>query len=332
MKLTYFQLETHLAKNLLPVYLISGDEPLLKLDALNLVRKTAKAAGHQERIRLTPEAGFDWEQLYTVFYSASLLADKKIIELDFRDSLPNKTATPILAEYAKKPSPDNVLLIDLSKTDDKVVKSTWYSALEKIGAAVPIWPVPREQLPQWIMQRAKKYKIQFQPDAAALLADFIEGNLGAAAQAIEKLYLLNLQKPVDAELITNILINESRFTVFDFVETVIAGDKRRALHILNTLQAEGVESTFILWGITRELRLLADIADERKKGGSFESLFAKYRIFAKRQAAFRRFLGLFSADDCQRELKHAMEIDNTIKGAQPGNAWDMMQLFCLRLI
>lgn len=332
MKLTYFQLETHLTKNLLPVYLISGDEPLLKQDALNLVRKAAKKAGHQERIRFTPEAAFDWEQLYTVLYSASLLADKKIIELDLRDTLPTKTAAPILVEYAKKPSPDNILLIDMNKVDEKAAKSAWYAALEKIGAAVPIWPVAREQLPQWIMQRAKKYKIQFQADAAVLLADFIEGNLGAAAQAIEKLYLLNLQKPVDTELVASVLINESRFTVFDLVENVIAGNKQRALHILATLQTEGMESTFVLWGMTRELRLLADIADEHKNGGSLESLFAKYRIFAKRQAAHRRFLKTFSAHDCQRELKYAMEIDSTIKGAKPGNPWDLLQLLCLRLI
>ena len=76
MKLTYFQLEQQLTKKLSSVYIISGEELLLKQDAFNLIRKTAKRAGFSERLRITPEAGYDWEQLYTLLYSTSLLAEK----------------------------------------------------------------------------------------------------------------------------------------------------------------------------------------------------------------------------------------------------------------
>jgi DNA polymerase III subunit delta len=332
MKLSYAQLGPHLASTLSPVYIVSGDELLLKLEAVQMIRKAAKRVGYSERTRLLPEAGFDWEQLYTLLYSGSLLAEKRLIELDCRDALPNKTAAAILETYGKTPSPHHLLLIDIGKIDDKIAKSAWYKALEKIGMVVTIWPLAREQLPQWIMQRAKKYKLTLTPAAAHLLSDYIEGNLVAAAQALEKIYLLKPDAPVDIDLIQALITNESHFTVFDFIESLIAGDKARTLAILDSLKDEGTEPVLILWGITREIRLLLELTKERNLGQPYDKLFQKHRIFARRQAGIRRFLNAFSSEDQWHFLRHAAHLDQVIKGATPGNIWDDLQLFCLRMV
>lgn len=331
MKLTYFQLEPHLTKQLASIYLISGEELLLKQDAIHLIRKAAKKSGFNERVRITSEAGFEWEQLYSLLYSKSLLAEKRLFELDFRDAAPNKIASQILQEYAENPAPDHILLINMGKIDSKIAKSAWYKSLEKMAIVISIWPIPREQLPQWIQQRARKYKLQFNPDAANLLADYVEGNLIAAAQAIEKIYLLKPQTTIDTHLIQTLLTDESHFTVFDFIENIIAGDLSRTMHILETLKAEGTEPVLIVWGIARELRLLADLAQQLEQGQTYEQLFQAQRIFSRRQAAIRHFLTHFTAGDCWRLLTHVAEIDRIIKGAVIGNIWDSLQLFCLRM-
>lgn len=330
MKLPHYQLEQHLSKQLAPAYVISGDELFLKNEAVSLIRKTAKREGFSERIRIAPEAGYNWEQLYSQLYANSLLAEKRLIELDFRDSLPPKTASAILQAYAEKPAPDTVLLIDISKIDDKIAKSGWYKSLDKIAMMVAVWPIPREQLPQWIMQRIKKYKLQINPDAANLLADCVEGNLIAAAQTIEKLYLLKPAQPIDSQLVASILTDESRFTIFDFIEHLFAGQQQRALHILEYLRQDGIEPVLILWAITRELRLLADMSAQHKQGHPMDAIFQKFRVFAKRQQTVRAFLNKYNAEYCWQQLTHAAHIDNLIKGAAAGNAWDALQLFCLR--
>lgn len=332
MKLTYFQLEQHLSKQLGSVYIISGDEILLKQDAIQLLRKTAKLNGISERIRIMPEAGYDWDQLYAILNSSSLLAEKRLIELDFRDTNPPKAATKILEAYAERPSPDHLLVIDIGKIDDKISKSAWYKALDKIGMVVTIWPIPREQLPQWILNRAKRYKLTIQLDAANLLADYIEGNLVAAAQAIEKLYLLKPERPIDTQLMTTILADETRFTVFDLVESLINGDKNRSFHILNTLKDDGTEPVLILWAITRELRMFADMIQQLKQGQTVETLFQKGRIFAKRQTSIRRYLNRSNIHDIWQLLADAAHVDHVLKGAAPGNSWDTLQLYCLRLL
>ncbi len=52
MKINYPQLEQQISKNLSANYIISGEELLLKQDAIYLIRKAATKAGFSERIRL----------------------------------------------------------------------------------------------------------------------------------------------------------------------------------------------------------------------------------------------------------------------------------------
>lgn len=332
MKLNFPQLGTHLAKKLSAIYLISGDELLLKQDAMNMIRKAAKTAGFEERVRLNAESGFDWEQLYPLLNATSLLAQKCLIELNLSDVTPNKTASAILQAYAEKPSADNIVVISIGKADIKITKSAWYQTIEKTGIVVTIWPIPREQLPAWIIERVNKYKMQIDRASANLLADYVEGNLIAAAQAIEKIYLLQPTQPIHEELIHSVLTDESSFTVFDFVNALWMGEKARSLHILDQLRNEGIEPPLVLWSITRELRQLADLALKQKRGESLDQLFQTQRIFPRNQPAIRRYLSKASADDCRQALAHAAEIDSVIKGATAGDAWNALQLFCLRLV
>lgn len=327
MKLPYFQLEAQLAKGFAPVYIISGDELLLKQDAIELIRQATLRAGFTERLRLTVENAGD---LQNQLYANSLLAEKRFIELDLRDHLPAKAAAAVLQEYSG--SDVTVLVIDMGKIDDKIARSAWYKTLEKIGIVIAVWPISRDQLPQWIMQRARKYKLQLDKSALNLLADYFEGNLIAASQAIEKLYLLQPEGMITGQLIQTLLTDESHFTVFDFIDSLIGGDLARALHILKHLRDEGIEPTIILWAITRELRLLADYAAQIKNGTSYDALFQKQRIFARKQPLYKRFLTHFSTQDCTNHLLYANYIDKIIKGAVKDQIWNNLELFCLRMV
>ncbi len=331
MKLTLAQLELHLTKNLLPIYLISGEEILLKQEAFQLIRKAAKQAGFSERTRLSTDA-LDEDTLYHAIHTNSLLAEKRLLELDFTHANPLKAPAALLQEYGGKPVDNVLLLIDLAKIDEKIAKSAWYKSLEKAGVVIAIWPIPREQLPQWIMQRAKRYKLPFTLEAARALTDYVEGNLSAAAQIIEKIYLYRPDQPINAEFIKQIFSDESHFTVFDFIENALMGEPARTLHILDHLKAEGTEPTLIIWGLAREFRLLADLSEQLKKGERQDALFQKYRIFFRRQTAFRRFLTRFAREDCIQLLKETAQLDRLVKGAVTGNIWNSLQLFCLRLV
>ncbi|OGT41380.1 MAG: DNA polymerase III subunit delta [Gammaproteobacteria bacterium RIFCSPHIGHO2_12_FULL_37_34] len=329
MKLTYFQLEPHIAKNLSPIYLIAGEDVLLKQDSMRIIQKAAKQAGFIEKIRLSIETD-SGEQLYNALYSSSLFSEKRLIELHL-PSLSHQTIATILQEYVKNPSAQQLLLIHTGKIDTKTAKTTCYRAMEEYGIVIAIWPLSREQLLQWIHQKAKKYRLQFTPAAAHLLANFVEGNLIAAAQVIEKCYLLQPQNSIDENFIESILVDETQFTIFDYVDSIIAGNVSRSLHILSSLKLNNTEPTLIIWAIARELRLLNDISQQLKQGASFEELFKKYHVLMRRQFSIKKFLSTFGAKDCNRFLLHITTIDRSIKGATLDNPWNQLQLLCLKM-
>lgn len=331
MKLTYYQLEKQLAQKLLPAYIISSDELILKQESIDLIRQKTKAQGFSERTHLVAESGFNWDELYNHLHSASLFAGKRLLELDLTRTLPNKVGGEILKLYGDHPPPDTILIIDIGKMDIKIAKSAWCISLEKTGALVTIWPIPNEQLPQWILKRAKNYKLNLPLNAARMLADYVEGNLIAASFAIEKLYLLAPKQEIDDKLIANIMIDESHYSIFDFVENCIGINTKKALYILEHLKSEGTEPALILWGLTREIRLLSEFRKHMEAGHRLEALLQKQRIFSKRQEAIRRFLTKYSSKDCWHFMLRASEIDKIIKGASNECVWDALALFCLSI-
>jgi DNA polymerase-3 subunit delta len=331
MKLTYLQLEAHLKKKLAPLYVVAGEEIFLKQEAITAIRRAAQQAGFSERVHLAPEKGFAWDMLYAELHTTSLMAQQRMIELDLQQCSMPKVGDKILQDYCQNPLPHNLLLLETGKIDSKLAKSAWLQACEKQGVIITIWPLPREQYPQWLMQRAKNQHLTLTLDIATQLASYVEGNLIAAAQAIEKLSLLATHQVIDHAMIRAIFSDDSRFIIFDFIDSLIANNPPRALHILNTLREEGIELPLLLWGITRELRLLMSYAREIVTGISYDALFKKYRIYSGRQMIIRNFLKKFTLQDMQRLLCHAAELDRSIKGASTEDPWQVLQLFCLRV-
>lgn len=332
MKLNPPQLDGHLKKSLVPIYLVTGEELVLKNEAMQLIRRAAKQQAYTERFRFSSASEFNWEDLQSVLQSTSLMATKKIVELDFRDQLPPKMACTILEAYANNPSPDTLLLIELGKLEDKISRAAWFKACDKAGVTLTYWPLSRDQLPAWLQQRAQKYKLSLSINATQLLADYVEGNLVAATHMLEKLYLMKLEGSITSAQLEPILADESRYSVFDLMDAVLNAQLEKTHTILKGLQEDGVEAPIVLWAITRELRLLAQLGQEKGQGQTLDSLFQKHRIFTKRQPGFRRFLQKNQPNDCLRYLTAAEKVDACIKGAAPGKPFEALTLLCLSLV
>lgn len=329
MKLTYFQLDTHLAKTLALIYLVGGDEVLLKQDSLRSIQTAAQKAGFIEKIRLKTDTELS-EHLYHTLYSSSLFSEKRLIELEL-SSLSNKAVTTILQEYANNPSSEQLLLIQTGKIDTKTTKNTCYQSLEKAGIVVALWPFSREQLLQWIHQQAKKYRLQFNPLAASLLADLSEGNLIATSQTIEKCYLLHPQKLIDKNLIETLMTDEAQFSIYDLVDSLIANNLPRSLHVLSVLKFNHTEPTLIIWAIARELRLLNLMLQQISKGLSYDEIFKSHSVFIRRQPIIKKFLSKINTNDCWHFLNRIVEMDRCVKGAHTEHFWNQLQLLCLKM-
>src|SRR5690606_34729471 len=217
-KLRPEQLGAALAKQLAPIYLVSGDEPLLIQESCDQIRAAARKNGFSERELYHVETSFDWNQLLSAANSLSLFAEKKIIELRMPSGKPGDKGGKILQEYAESPAPDNLLLIITEKLDGAVQKSKWFKAVESFGQHIQVWPVTAAQLPRWIGLRLQSAGLRADSDAIDLLVSRIEGNLLAAVQEIEKLKLLADNNHINYELMASVVADSARYDVFGLAD------------------------------------------------------------------------------------------------------------------
>ena len=331
MQLRLEKLPDHLRQGLQPLYVISGDDPLLSMEAADAIRTAARHAGYAEREVLTVETGFSWSRLKESSASLSLFASLRILELRIPTGKPGVEGAKALEEYADDLPPDTLSLILLPKLDKRTKDSAWFSSLISSGVLLEVSTITLDALPDWVGRRLAAQGQSADRDTLAFLAESVEGNLLAAHQEIQKLGLLYPQGKLSFEEVSEAVLNVARFDVFQLGDAMLAGDAARAARILDGLRGEGQKPIPILgvlaW-LTRSLNKAklalgrgADMAGALREGG----------FWGERQNLARRALPRLSEGVLASAQRHAAEIDRMSKGLKPGDVWDELLSLVLRI-
>jgi DNA polymerase-3 subunit delta len=321
MPTNFAQLHKHLSgSELKPAYLIAGEEYLLLLEAADAVRVRAKALGYSEREVLDADAHFDWNALAMAAASMSLFASRRLLDLRLPGGKPGKEGAAALIEYCANPPPDTILLITCRQWS-KAHETAWVAAVEKVGMFVPAWPMKAEQLPDWIRQRMASRGLAPDQGAIEALADRVEGNSLAAAQEIDKLALLHGSAPLDADTLTQLVADSTRFDVFKLADAAIGGDAVRALRILAGLRAEGEQIPALMGWMLNQLQLLARLSAAANPAAAFRA----ERVWPARESLYRKALARADRGHWEACLIQASRIDRISKGRGFGDAWDELE-------
>ena len=326
------KLANQLKKALLPIYLVSSDEPLLAQEASDSIRSTCRQADFSERQVFHVERGFDWNIIREANASLSLFAEKRLLELRISSGKPGDQGSKVLLEYLARPAQDTVLLINVPRLDGSTLKTKWAKSLmdSPLCGFIQLPSVNIEQLPQWIHQRLTQQGLSADPEAIDLIVARTEGNLLAAVQEIEKLKLLSNTPHLSLATIQASIADSARYDVFGLVDAALEGDTERSLRILAGLRSEGVEIPIILWAIARDIRQIANLSQQISQGTSMDRALS--RIWpAPRKPLFTRALKRLSGTQWQQLLKDAQLIDEQSKGQTIGDAWIGMASLILKI-
>ncbi len=321
MKISADQLQADLAERILPLYFVTGDEPLLVSEALDAIRRRAREAGYGDREVLTAERGFDWNRVLAGSASLSLFAEKRILELRLPTGKPGDVGSRTLVELCGALPEDTLVVVSAPKLERSQSSSKWVKALEKAGALVQIRAVDAHALPGWIAARMRGLGLEPSRDAVRLLADRVEGNLLAAAQELEKLRLVLGRGPVDAEQVEAAVADSARFNIFKLADAAVAGRADRALRILGALRAEGAEPVLVLWALSRELRTVTLIRDDLEAGRPLARSVRQRGVWSSREDIVRACVGRHSPASLHGLVRRAELADQVLKGRRSGQPW-----------
>ncbi len=319
-------LPSQLRKQLSPIYIVAGDEPLQVEESCDAIRTAARDQGYTDRtVHHVDSAHYPWQEILAEANSLSLFASQQIIEIRVPFDKIGE-GKKVLQAYAENPPPDTILMLITSRISKKQESVKWFAALERVGVYMQIWPIEPHQMADWIGQRLKRNNLRAEPNAVTQLANLLEGNLLAAAQTIEQLKLVtDAEDVITLETVQNVVADNARYDIFGLTDAVMAGDVAHSLRIYNGLIAEGTEPTIILWSLTRELRLCSQIATGLRQGVGMDTLINQVAsthkqvpfLLQKKKSHYYRFVHRHGERTIRDMVSRAAKIDRTLKGAEP---------------
>ena len=336
MKIKLEQLSRTLSIHNLPLYWLSGDEPLLMQEAADLIRSQYKENGYTEREILNVDKSFDWGQFFQSTGNLSLFAEKKIIELRLSTAKLEDAGKKAIQHYLSDLNPDYLILLSGPKLDAATLKTKWFSEIEKHGAFMQIWPINRDNLTPWLEQRLLREGIHADTEAIHLLVDKVEGNLLAAMQEIEKLKLLTSGASentirLDAKTVMQVVADSSRYNAYQLVDAALLGDVSRTQKMLAGLKNEGLFPLIILAAICRELRTLLPMLEKKRDGQGVNAIIQSARVWYNRKQAVAAALARLDTDSVWKLLDHSRLIDQSIKGLSRADPWIELSLLLMHL-
>lgn len=335
-------LASHLQQGLRSLYVVSGDDPLLTQEAVDLIRSHAKPQGFDEKqVLIFSSARQDWSTLAVAGQSMGLFASKQWLEVRIPQGKPGKEGSQALQAWAEKqPMQDVLTLIVLPRLDKASTESAWAQALMGCGVWVKVDSIERVQLAPWIAQRlaAQGQRVQAGPlgqQALQQFADRVEGNLLAAHQEIIKLGLLFPTGELPAEGLDIAVGKVSRFDPFRWSESVMQGQVKRAQRMLLGLEEEGVSPVLMHWALAEDLKILSQVFREVKKGVGLSLALRNARAWGPREKWIERALSFVKEKDIVEWLFQAHQIDGVIKGLRyaqwPSSPWLSLSVWSLNI-
>lgn len=328
MRLYPEQLPQHLQAGLAPCYFIYGDEPLLKQEALDTLRRAARERGFDERHRFDADEGLDWDAIFDASQALSLFSARQIIELQLPDKL-DKSGSERLRELTGQCHPDLLLLITGPRLNQAQQKTAWFKALAAAGPTVIVFPPDARHFPRWLEQRLHRYRLRAEPDALHWLAYAFEGNLLAVAGEIEKLSLLGLPQPLTLAALQQNVLPHHHFNPFQLLDPLLQGKVKRGCRILLQLRQEGVEAGMLCHLLAKELATLLALQQALHGGQNFHQAAAAQHVWSSRQPLMQAALGRLPL--AKLHGLHAMlaAADRALAAFDDDEAWRWLYSLCI---
>lgn len=321
------------------LYVITGDDPLLTIEAADALRGAARKAGYTERTSLVMDARSDWSQLGRATGSGSLFGDRQLLEISIPTGKPGKQGADALialaAQHGGQSEADVLNIVSLPRLDRAARESKWAQCLFEAATLLDLPNIERPQLPAWIGQRLARQDQQADNETLQWLADKVEGNLLAAHQEILKLGLLYEPGMLSLEQVSQAVLNVARYDVFGLRDAMLAGQSARVLKILEGLKAEGEALPLVLWAVGEEIRLLARVVQMSQQGTDVSTAMRTMRIFGQHERLARQAIERLPARSWPAMVQHAHDVDKLIKGLQVAgrlqDPWQEMARLIMRV-
>lgn len=307
-----------------PVYLLHGDEDVLKDEAVRaLLDAAVDAAARDFNLDRRVAADLDAAALHTLVNTPPMLAARRAVVLRGVEQL-GKRKTKLrdeLLRYLDAPNPTTLLVLVTGAGEDPDAELT------RRATTVALEALPPERLPRWVGHHAAALKLALEPEAVELLVTAVGNNLSALARELEKLAALAGDRAATAADVTALVGVRHGETVYDLVEAALERRAARAAQLVEpVLEQAGMSGVRIVSLLGTHLVGTALARAERERGAAGaqleDAVFRQMQVlrpyglrrWREEAARWARWSGEWTAADLSRRLRAALAADRALKG------------------
>ncbi|HET9386800.1 MAG TPA: DNA polymerase III subunit delta [Gemmatimonadales bacterium] len=309
-----------------PVYLLHGDEDVLKAEAIRALLDAAVGTNRDFNLDVRYAADLTPESFHALVNTPPMLAERRAVVVRGVEQL-GKRKTRIRDEvlrYLADPNPTTVLVLVIAAGEEADAELT------RSSTAVLFEALDADRVPRWLQHHASSLGVTVAPDAADLLLKAVGTDLSALARELEKLASLagGSGRPITAVDVTSLVGVRHGETIYDLLHAAMERQAAQAARLVEpVLEQAGMSGVKILSLLGTHLVGTAVARAERDRGATparlpdivFRQLLAArpygLRGYKEEAAHWSRWSALWSAAELSQALRAALAADNALKTA-----------------
>jgi DNA polymerase-3 subunit delta len=307
---------------LLPVYLVSGEEHFVRDEVVSELRAAALGAGvaaFNEDKFVAGEASAD--KVLAAVRTVPMMAPRRFVLVRNADRWDSpgdgdgSSPLDLVLGYAQAPIDSTCLVLVFDKLDGRRKLASF---AKKQGFSVECVVLDRHALPGWIVERCSAKGHPIDREVADLLAEIAGPELAYVNDAVERLSLYaGKGAPITEDSVTECIARVRTADTWALVDAVGARDLGRALKMLADAYDPRDHGLPLLGALAWSIRQLAKFQVAHAAGASVDEAAKKagvYQPFRARELA-QKARGL-KAKDLERWLLVLAETDVALKGSR----------------
>lgn len=309
-----------LTKSTHPIYLIFGNEPLLRIESQDLIWQHLQKQGFEEKYHYTLDSSLNWDELFQQAQAFGLFSSKQVFVLEIPESGINASVQKPLTQLLSMQHSDLCLVFVSTKFNRAMENTKWFKALHETGLLILCNTPDLKYLPNFVRQRCQQLKLKADQETIQMLAQWHEGNLLALKQSLDKLALLYPDENLTMLKVEQALSRHNHFTPFQWTDALLEGKAKRAQRILRELEAEGSEPIILLRSIQKEIFLLIQIYNAMQQM-PMAQVFNQFKIWQNKRPFYQAALNRLSPLKCQKLLQELTQIELVAKTSFDQDVW-----------
>ena len=292
-----------------PVYVLYGQEAYLQKQYRDNLHKAAVGDGDAMNFLHVQGKDYSIPALIDFAETMPFFADRRVIVLENTGLL--KSGGEALAEYFENPCETTTWILVESEIDKR---SKLYKSADKAGLCVEFVTQDEGTLKRWVYSLIKKEGKQITERNLELFLEKTGADMNRIRLELEKLLCYTLDKSVieakDIEEVCTTLVTSH---IFDMVDAIGMRNQQKALQLYNELQALREPPTRILYLIGRQMNILLQIKDLKRRGADNNAIAGKAGVPSFAVPKYFKQANLYKTWQLKEALERAIKADEAIK-------------------